>query len=170
MVRSFPRTNAAILLMLSLSLVACDDIKLEDDVLTAPSGDGFVTPTVNTLVIPATTLPFQILPIQGCPSSFVSHFSLVVNPINVDLTMREVGMQFIDTSGIVSPVTFGEDDLRVLFGSTTVAAGVGRTFPFNTSFGCSFSANPHVMRGRAVFVNPRGGRVERTFEGRFGSR
>jgi hypothetical protein len=70
----------------------------------------------------------------------------------------------------VSPVNFGETDLRVLFGSTTVAAGVGRTFPFNTSFGCGFHASPHVMRGRAVFVNPLGGRIERTFEGRFGSR
>jgi hypothetical protein len=170
MLRSLPRTSAAILLVISLSFVACDDIELEDDVLTAPSGDRFVTPTVNTLVIPATTLPFQIMPVQGCPASFVSHFSLVVNPINVDLTMSEVGMQFVDTAGVVSPVTFGESDLRVLFGSTTVVAGVGRTFPFNTSFGCSFRADPHVLRGRAVFVNPLGGRVERTFEGRFGGR
>jgi hypothetical protein len=170
MFRSFPRSSGAIVLVLSLSLVACDDIELEDDVLVGPSGTGFGPPAVNTLVIPATTLPFQILPVQGCPSSFVSHFSLVVNPINVDLTMTDVGIQFVDTSGIVSPVNFGETDLRVLFGSTTVAAGVGRTFPFNTSFGCGFHASPHVMRGRAVFVNPLGGRIERTFEGRFGSR
>jgi hypothetical protein len=169
MFRSLPRTSAAILLVMSLSFVACDDIKLEDDVLVAPSGDGFVTPTVNTLVIPATTLPFQILPVQGCPSAFASHFSLVVNPINVDLTLAEVGIQFIDTVGIVSPVTFGQNDLGVLFGSTTVIAGVERTFPFNTSFGCSFRATPHLMRGRAVFVNPLGRRVERTFERRFGS-
>jgi hypothetical protein len=170
MLRSLPRTSAAIILVMSLSFVACDDIKLEDDVLTAPSGDGFVTPNVNTLVIPATTLPFQILPVQGCPSAFASHFSLLVNPINVDLTMTEVGIQFVDTVGIVSPVNFGQDDLRVLFGSTTVIAGVERTFPFNANFGCSFRAAPHLMRGRAVFVNPLGRRVERTFEGRFGSR
>jgi hypothetical protein len=172
MFRSLPRTSAAIILVMSLSFVACDDIKLEDDVLTAPSGDGFVTPTVNTLVIPATTLPFQIMPVQGCPSAgrFGSHFSLLVNPINGDLTMTEVGIQFVDTAGIVSPVNFGQDDLRVLFGSTTVIAGVERTFPFNANFGCSFQAAPHLMRGRAVFVNPLGRRVERTFEGRFGSR
>jgi hypothetical protein len=170
MFRSLPRTSAAILLVISLSFVACDDIKVEDDVLVAPSGDRFVTPAVNTLVIPATTLPFQIMPVQGCPSSFVSNFSLVVNPLNVDLTMTEVGIQFVDTAGIVSPVTFGQNDLKVLFGSTAVVAGAVRTFPFNTSFGCSFRASPHVMRGRAVFVNPLGGRVERTFDGRFGSR
>jgi hypothetical protein len=171
MFRPIPRTSAAIFLVMSLSLVACDDIKLEDDVLVAPSGDRFVTAAVNTLVIPATTLPFQIMPVLGCPSAppFASHFSLVVNPINVDLTMTEVGLQFLDTSGIVSPVNFGRNDLSVLFGSTTIVAGVGRTFPFETNFGCSFRAVPHVMRGRAVFVNPHGRRVEQTFEGRFGN-
>jgi hypothetical protein len=158
-------------LVMSLSLVACDDVKLEDDVLVGPSGDRFVTPTVNTLVIPATTLPFQIMPVLGCPSAppFGSRFSLVVNPINVDLTMTEVGLQFVDTAGIVSPVNFGQNDLGVLFGSTTITAGVGRTFSFNTNFGCSFRAVPHVMRGRAVFVSPLGRRVEQRFEGRFGN-
>lgn len=165
------RTSAAILLILSLSVVACDDIKLEDDVLVAPSGSGFATPTVNTLVIPATTLPFEVMPVLGCPSAppFSSHFSLVVNPVKVDLTMTEVGFQFVDTSGIVSPVNFGRNDLSVMFGSTTVSAGLGRTFSFNTNFGCSFQTVPHVMRGRAVFINPLGGRMEQTFEGRFGS-
>ena len=152
MFRSIPRPSAAIVLVMSLSLVACDDVKLEDDVLVGPSGDRFVTPTVNTLVIP-----------------FASHFSLVVNPISVDLTMTEVGLQFVDTAGIISPVTFGQNDLSVRFGSTTIIAGVGRTFPFDTNFGCSFRATPHVMRGRAVFVNPHGRRVEQTFEGRFGN-
>src|SRR5262245_11075680 len=170
MFRSFPRTSVAILLVMSLSFMACADIKLEDDVLTAPSGTGFVQPTVNTLVIPATTLPFQIMPVQGCPSSFVAHFSLVVRPINADLTMTEVGMQFVDTSGFLSPVNFAENDLRVLFGSTTVIAGAERAFPFNTTFGCSFQASPHIMRGRALFINSLGGTVERTFEGRFGTR
>ena len=164
-------TSVAMLVMMSLSLAACDDIKLEDDVLVAPSGDRFVTPTVNTLVIPATTLPFQIMPVLGCPSAppFVSHFSLVVNPVGVDLTMTEVGLQFIDTSGIVSPVNFGPNDLSVLFGSTAVVVGVGRNFAFTTHFGCGFQTNPQVMRGRAVFINPHGRRIEQTFGGRFGS-
>jgi hypothetical protein len=171
MIRSVSRTSAAVVLVMSLSLVACDDVKLEDDVLVGPSGDRFVTPTVNTLVIPATTLPFQIMPVLGCPSAppFASHFSLVVNPISVDLTMTEVGLQFVDTAGIISPVNFGQRDLGALFGSTTIIAGVGRTFLFNTNFGCSFRAAPHVMRGRAVFVSPHGRRVERTFDGRFGN-
>ena|SRR5436190_10575179 len=171
MVCPLPRTSAAILLVLSLSVVACDDIKSEDHVLVGPSGKGFATPTVNTLVIPATTLPFQVMPVLGCPSAppFASHFSLVVNPINVDLTMTEVGLQFVDTAGIVSPVNVGANELRALFGSTTVSAGVGRTFSFNTNFGCSFQTVPHVMRGRAVFINPLGGRMEQTFGGRFGS-
>ena len=169
MFRSLPRTSAAILLAMSVSFAACDE--LDDDPFgVAPSGDGFVTPTVNTLVIPATTLPFQIMPVQGCPSGFVSRFSLVVNPMNVDLTMTEVGIQFVDTAGIVSPVSFGQSDLKVLFGSTAVVAGVERTFPFNTTFGCSFQASPRLLLGRAVFVNPLGSRIERTFEGRFGSR
>ena len=165
------RTSAAILLVMSLSVLACDDVKLEDDVLVAPSGSRFATPTVNTLVIPATTLPFDVMPVLGCPSAppFASHFSLVVHPVNVELTMTEVGLQFVDMSGIVSPVNFGPNDLKVLFGSTTVSAGVGRTFSFNTNFGCSFQTAPHVMRGRAVFINPRGGRMEQTFEGRFGN-
>ena len=158
-------------LAMSLSLIACDDIKLEDDVLVGPSGDRFLTPTVNTLVIPATTLPFQVMPVLGCPSAppFASHFSLVVNPINVDLTMTEVRLQFADTSGILSPVNFGRHDLDLLFGSTTIIAGVGRTFPFNTNFGCSFRATPHLLRGHAVFVNPHGKQIEQAFGGRFGN-
>jgi hypothetical protein len=112
------------------------------------------------------------MPVLGCPSAppFASHFSLVVNPVNVDLTMTEVGLQFVDTSGMVSAVNFRRNDLGVLFGSTTIIAGVGRTFQFTTNFGCSFRAAPHVMQGRAVFVNPHGKRVEQAFEGRFDSR
>jgi hypothetical protein len=167
MFRSLPRTSAAILVVTSLSFAACDE--LEDDVLVGPSGSRFPTPTVNTLVIPATTLPFQILPVLGCPFAkpFKSHFSVVVNPVDVDLTLNEVGLQFVDTAGIVSPLIFDARDLAVLFGSTAVIAGVSRTFPFETGFGCNFQGTPHLLRGRAVFVSPHGRRVERTFEGRF---
>ena len=169
MVRSFPRTSVAILLVMPLLFAACDE--LDDDVLLAPTGSRFAAPTVNTLVIPATTLPFQILPVLGCPFAppFISRFSLLVDPIDVDLTMTEVGLQFVDTAGIVSPVFFDKNDLTVLFGSTHVASGIQRTFPFQATFGCDFQTTPHVLRGRAVFVNPHGNRMERTFEGRFGN-
>jgi hypothetical protein len=169
MFRSLPRTSAAIFLVMPLLFAACDD--LDDDVLLAPTGSKFAAPTVNTLVIPATTLPFQILPVLGCPFAppFVSRFSLLVDPIDVDLTMTAVGLQFVDTAGIVSPVSFDQSDLTGLFGSTHVAAGVQRTFPFQATFGCNFQTTPHVLRGRAVFVNPHGNRMERTFEGRFGN-
>ena len=172
MFRSLARTSAAILLATSLSFAACDDEIEDDELLVAPSGSRFPSPTVNTLVIPATTLPFQILPVFGCPSAppFTSHFSVVVNPVDVDLRLAEVGLQFVDTAGIVSPVTFRENDLGVLFGSTHVAAGVRRTFPFNATFGCNFQTTPHVLRGRAVFVNPHGRRFEQTFDGRFRDR
>ena len=102
------RTSAAILLATSLSFTACDDEPEDDASLVAPSGNRFPSPTVNTLVIPATTLPFQIMPVFGCPFAppFTSHFSVVVNPVDVDLTLAEVGLQFVDTAGIVSPVTF----------------------------------------------------------------
>ena len=170
MFRSLPRTSAAILLVMSVSFAGCDE--LEDDVLLAPSGDGFVTPTVNTLVIPATTLPFQILPVLGCPFAppFVTHFSVVVNTVGVDLTLAEMGFQFVDTAGFVSPLAFSQKDLAVLFGSTRVAAGIQRSFPFETNFGCTFQGTPHVMRGRAVFINPLGTRIERSFERRLGGR
>ena len=170
MFRSLPRTSAAILVAMAVSFAACDE--LEDDVLLAPSGDRFLTPTVNTLVIPATTLPFQILPVLGCPFAppFVSHFSVLVNPVGVDLTLAEMGFQFVDTAGFVSPVAFTQNDLTVLFGSTHVVAGIQRSFPFEANFGCTFQGTPHVMRGRAVFINPLGARIERTFEGRFGNR
>lgn len=169
MFRSLPRTSAAILLATSLSFAACDDEPVDDESFVAPSGNRFPSPTVNTLVIPATTLPFQILPVFGCPFAqrFASHFSVVVNPVDTNLTLAEVGLEFVDTAGIVSPVTYREKDLGVLFGSTHVAAGVQRTFPFNATFGCNFQTTPHVMRGRAVFVNPYGRRFEQTFEGRF---
>jgi hypothetical protein len=151
----------------SLSFAACDE--LEDDVLVGPSGDKFLTPTVNTLVIPATTLPFHVMPILGCPSAppFRSRFSVIVSPVGADWTLSEVAIRFIDTAGMVSPLTFNQNELIALFGATTVVAGASRTFPFQTDFGCSFQGVPHALRGRAVFINPRGHRVERTFDGRF---
>jgi hypothetical protein len=154
---------------MSLSFVACDEIAPEDQELTAPSGTGFVTPTVNTLVIPATTLPFDVMPVLGCPFAppFKSRFSVVVNPVGADLTLNEVGLHFVDTAGFVSPVMFNENDLVALFGSTKVFAGISRTFAFHTDFGCNFHGTPHVLRGKAVFVNPVGKRMERTFEGQF---
>ena len=170
MFRSLPRTSAAILLAMAVSFAGCDE--MEDAELLAPSGSRFVTPTVNTLVIPATTLPFQILPVLGCPFAppFVSNFSVLVNTVGVDLTLAEMGFQFVDTAGFVSPLAFTRNDLAVLFGTTHVAAGIQRSFPFETSFGCTFRGTPHVMRGRAVFVDPLGARIERTFEGRFRGR
>jgi hypothetical protein len=154
----------------SLSCAACDE--LEDDVLLAPSGSKFPAPTLDTLVVPSLTLPFQILPVLGCPHAppFASHFSVIVTPVDTDLTLAEVGLQFLDTTGRVSPIDFREKDLRVLFGTTRVAAGVPRTFPFNATFGCDFQTTPHVMRGRAVFVTHHGRRIERTFERRFSDR
>ena len=74
MLRSLPRTSAAILLVMPLLFAACDE--LDDDVLLAPTGSRFAAPTVNTLVIPATTLPFQILPVLGCP--FAPPFAVAV--------------------------------------------------------------------------------------------
>jgi hypothetical protein len=169
MLRSLPRTSAAILLVMPLLFAACDE--LDDDVLLAPTGSRFAAPTVNTLVIPATTLPFQILPVLGCPFAppFLSRFSLLIDPVDIDLTMTEVGLQFVDTAGIVSLVSFNQNDLSGLFGSTHIAAGIQRTFPFQASFGCNFQTTPHVLRGRAVFVNPDGHWMERTFDGRFGN-
>jgi hypothetical protein len=167
MFRSLPQTSAAILLVAALSFAACDE--LEDEVLVGPSGDKFLTPTVNTLVIPATTLPFHVMPILGCPLAppFRSHFSVVANPVGADWTLNEVGIQFVDTTGIISPLTFNQNELNAFFGSTVVVAGGSRTFSFQTDFGCNFQGSPHSLRGRAVFISGRGHRMERTFDGRF---
>ena len=125
------------------------------------------SPVVNTAVVPS-TLPFQILPVLGCPfaSPFASNFSLFVEPAGVDLILTEVGLQFFDASGVVSPLTFSQNDLTLLFGSTVVTAGMQRSFPFQTRFGCGFTSFPQLMIGRFVFTDRSGGGMERTMTAR----
>ena len=159
MVLRSPGPIAAVV-VLSIVVAGCDE---------QAGGKGVVrgvlapTPAVSAAVVPS-TLPFQILPVLGCPlaSPFASNFSLIVEPAGVDLTLTEVGLQFVDSSGAVSPLTFSQSDLTLLFGSPVVTAGMQRSFPFQANFGCGFTSSPQLMIGRFVFTDRRGGRVERT--------
>jgi hypothetical protein len=146
--------------VVSCVLAGCDD---HNGVKVVASGVSAPTPVVNTAVVPS-TLPFQILPVLGCPfaSPFASNFSVIVEPSGVDLILTEVGLQFVDALGAVSPLTFSQNDLTLLFGSTVVTSGMQRSFAFRTTFGCGFTAFPQLMIGRFVFGDRSGGRTERT--------
>ena len=151
----------------SCVLAGCDDL---NGVKAVVSGVSAPTPVVSTAVVPS-TLPFQILPVLGCPfaSPFASNFSVIVEPAGVDLILMEVGFQFVDASGAVSPLTFSQNDLTLLFGSTVVTSGMQRSFAFRTHFGCGFTSFPQLMIGRFVFDDRSGGRVERTMTARLNS-
>ena len=161
MVLRSPGPIAAVI-VLSIVVAGCDEQAGGKAVVR-----GVLEPTpevsVSAAVVPS-TLPFQILPVLGCPlaSPFVSNFALIVEPAGVDLTLTEVGLQFVDSSGAVSPLTFSQSDLTLLFGSPVVTAGMRRSFPFQASFGCGFTSFPQLMIGRFVFTDRRGGRMERT--------
>ena len=146
--------------VLSCLFGGCDDL---NGVKAIVSGVSAPSPAVSTAVVPS-TLPFQILPVLGCPfaSPFASNFSVIVEPAGVDLVLTEVGLQFLDASGAVSPLTFSQNDLTLLFGSTVVTSGMQRSFAFRTSFGCGFTSFPQLMIGRFVFGDRSGGLVERT--------
>ena len=153
--------------VLSLVLAGCDE---NQSAKVSVFGVSSPTPVVNTAVVPS-TLPFQILPVLGCPfaSPFASNFSLFVEPAGVDLILTEVGLQFVDAAGVVSPLTFSQNDLTLLFGSTVVTAGMQRSFPFQTRFGCGFTSFPQLMIGRFVFTDRSGGGMERTMTARLNS-
>jgi hypothetical protein len=146
--------------VLSIVFAGCDE---EGGGKIIAVGVSSPTPVVSAAVVPS-TLPFQILPVLGCPfaSPFASNFSLIVEPAGVDLILTEVGLQFVDAFGAVSPLTFSQNDLTLLFGSPVVTAGMQRSFPFQTKFGCGFTAFPQLMIGRFVFTDRRGGQMERT--------
>ncbi len=167
--RSPSRRYAFVVLVLPLLLAACDD---QDSVMPIAAGGNLSSPShsVNAMVIPSTTLPFQIMPIRGCPfgSTFRSHFSIVVDSIGADLTLKEVGLQFVDTTGFVSPVALSQHDLTVLFGSPIIASGKRRSFAFQPQFGCGFTGTPHLMSGRLNFVDRSGVHFERTVSARLG--
>jgi hypothetical protein len=153
--------------VLSCALAGCDD---QNGGKVTVYGVSAPTPVVNTAVVPS-TLPFQMLPVLGCPfaSPFASNFSLIVEPADVDLILTEVGLQFVDASGAVSPLTFSQNDLTLLFGSTVVTAGMQRAFAFRSNFGCGFTSFPQLMIGRFVFGDRSGERTERTLTARMNS-
>jgi hypothetical protein len=164
-----PGFRAAVLVsVLPLGLAACDD---NDEMqVLGPGPVGLTTSVVvNTLVVPS-TLPFQIMPVAGCPfaSPFVSNFTIIVDASGVDLVLTEVGFQFIDNAGFVSPLTFSQNDLTLLFGSTVVTTGMQRTFGFQPQFGCGFVGTPHLMNGRLNFVDRTGKRFQRHVTARLG--
>lgn len=153
--------SAAVLLCVSLGSAACDENR---PAILLARGVASPSTIVNALVVPS-TLPFQILPVAGCPlvSPFASAFSLVIDQRGgVDLLLHEVGFQFLDTAGFVSPLFFTRADLTLLFGSTFIATGTSRTFDFRTEFGCGFASSPRSMAARLVFLDRNGTRLERT--------
>jgi hypothetical protein len=162
--RSFYIRNVIAALLLPFLLVACDDdgglrgtISVSS-LTTAPS-------TVISATIVPTTLSFHILPIfGGCPSAspFSSNFGLFIDQRGgADLSLHQVGFQFVDFSGFGSPVTFLRHDLVTLFGSTLVAGGTSRTFGFQPHFGCGFVSAPHSMAAHLVLLDRIGTRHER---------
>lgn len=157
------------LVLIALSATACDEI--DDRNFIGPRGLSAPSAAVSTLVIPS-TLPFQILPVLGCPfaSPFASNFSVIVEPAGVDLVLAEVGFQFLDGDGFVSPLTFSQSDLNLLFGSTVVSAGIRRTFAFQSHFGCGLRSAPRRMTGRFRFGDWNGGTLERGVEAQFANR
>lgn len=156
----FIRT-AAVVLSISLGSAACDE---NSPATLVARGVASPSAIVNALVVPS-TLPFQILPVAGCPfvSPFASTFSLVIDQRGgVDLFLHEVGFQFFDTAGFVSPLFFTRTDLTLLFGPTFIATGTSRTFDFRTEFGCGFASLPRSMAAQLILVDQNGRRLERT--------
>jgi hypothetical protein len=160
---------AALLVVSTLAAAACDEV--DDNVFIGPKGVAGPSHVVSTFVIPS-TLPFHVMPVVGCPfaSPFASNFSVIVDPLGVDLILTEVGLQFFDADGFVSPLTFSQSDLTLLFGSTIVTSGIRRTFAFDSRFGCGLRSSPRAMTGRFVFADRDGDRFERTVHARFGGR
>jgi hypothetical protein len=115
------------------------------------------------------TIPFHILPVFGCPSAspFETSFSLVIDQRDgIDVSVHEVGFRFIDSSGFDSPLILGQRDLAALFGSTLVAGGTSRTFPFQPRFGCGLSSTPRSMVMRLLLFDRHGRSHERTLTAR----
>ena len=152
--RARPFLPATLLLTL-LAAAACDDDGMRGTFVAR--GVSAPSPSVSALVVPS-TLPFQILPVAGCPFAppYGSTFSLVIDGGGFDLLLYEAAFRFLDRSGRASPLTFSQADLSLLFGSTAIASRSSRTFAFQPQFGCGLTGAPHSMSARIVLVDRHG--------------
>ena len=162
------------ILLVPIALASCDGqpSMLTGGAITKPSNVP-AQPATNVFnVFPAVmppTIPFQILPVFGCPlvSPFATSFSLVIDQRDgLDIIVSEVGLRFIDQSGFESPLIFSESDLATLFGTTIVLGGTRRMFPFHPRFGCGLRSTPHVMVVRLLLRDRSGRSHERTLTAR----
>jgi hypothetical protein len=145
---------------------ACDDGDNTGKVVVR--GVASPSPVVSALVVPS-TLPFQILPVSGCPFAppFGSRFAIRVDGGGVPLNLNDAAFQFLDARGFASSIFFSRPALTVLFGSTTIAAHGSRTFAFQPQFGCGFAGTPHLMSGRIGLIGPDGDSFTRTVKAGF---
>jgi hypothetical protein len=164
------RIGNVIVLIVPIALASCDSqpARLFGSGITRPSTASVPPPpngfNISPMLAPS-TIPFQILPVFGCPSAspFATSFSLIIDQRDgIDVFVHEVGFRFVDGAGFDSPQILGERDLATLFGSTLVVAGTRRTFPFEPRFGCGLSSTPNSMVMRLLLLDRSGRPHERT--------
>jgi hypothetical protein len=150
-----------------VATAACDDGNNTGTALVR--GVSSPSAVVSALVVPSTALPFQILPVSGCPFAppFGSRFAIRVDGGGVPLILNDAAFQFFDARGFASSIFFSRQELTVLFGSTTIAAHGSRTFAFQPRFGCGFAGTPHLMSGRIGLIGPDGDSLMRTVKAGF---
>jgi len=169
MIARLRRIGRVIVLITPLALASCDSspARIVGRSVTGPSRasvpphpTAFITPMLVPLPI-----PFQTLPVIGCPtaSPFGTSFSLIIDQSDgIDVFLHQVGFRFVDGAGFESPLIFSDIDLATRFGSTLVIAGSSRTFPFQPQFGCGLSSAPHLMVAQVLLLDRTGRRHERT--------
>ena len=164
------RIGNVIVLIVPVALASCDSqpTMLLGSAITRPSDAPAPQPpngfNISPMLVPP-MIPFHILPVFGCPSTspFATNFSLVIDQRDgIDVFLHEVGFRFVDGAGFDSPLILGQNALATLFGSTLVAAGTSRAFPFQPRFGCGLSSAPRSMILRLLLLDRLGRSHERT--------
>jgi len=158
-----------------LALAGCDDNgSVEVSSFTSPSlasstgSFGNPAPFVGAKLVPD-VIPFIWVPGFGCPfaAPFTATLAVLIDQRRGgDVFLSQVGFDFMDTVGLVSPVLYSQTDLSAMFGTVLVPGGTSRRFDFTPRFGCGFSRPPSRVGVRLGYRDRSGGRHEKTITAR----
>jgi len=144
----------------AVAIAACDStntrIAVGASVLQPSSVVAFSSTSV--VAIQPQFLGHQLVPTFGCPlvPPFTTQFQIVIVQPNVDVTVNQVTIQFINGTNLGgTPIPFPQPNLTQMFGHTLVHAHTTRAFPFAQGFGC-FPSSPKRMDVQVVLADANG--------------
>ena len=128
---------------------------------------GLVSSPSATFAVTVAPTSMPLIPSQRflCPLTqpFTTNFDLVVVPAQT-VVVDALTLSFIDAFGVRTTSLFTGTQLAALLGTTTLLAGVQRSFVLQPQFGCGL-AIPTSVSVQVGMVNGQGARFQSTATG-----